>query len=142
MFSYLLRCADEIRHRRRKRSWSPLLATGRRGEDLAHRYLRQNGYTVVARNYRTRSGTAEIDLIAWDKDALVFIEVKTRHTDACGAPDRAVDREKRDHMFRGAREYSRRAGVEWEKVRFDVVNVVLDAKPSVRHSRDVFPLIR
>src|SRR5450432_3006906 len=59
------------------------------GEDLAHRFLRRQGYTVVARNYRSGSGAGEIDIVAFDKQDLVFIEVKTRASDEFGSPDRA-----------------------------------------------------
>lgn len=94
---------------------------------------------MVARNYRSRSGAGEIDLIARDGDALVFVEVKSRRSEEFGAPDRAVDQEKREALVRTAREYARRAGVEWRKVRFDIVSVVYTDPPSVSHTRDAFP---
>lgn len=119
MFSLLYRAADVLRRR------SYPANHGRIGEDLTHRYLRRKGCTVVARNYRRRSGHGEIDLVVWDRDKLVFVEVKTRETDAFGEPDRAVDAEKQLHLIRAAREYAHRANVEWQHVRFDVVSVVL-----------------
>ncbi|MBI4875180.1 MAG: YraN family protein, partial [Acidobacteria bacterium] len=118
--------------------WNEDRARGRRGEDLAHRRLRALGYTVVARNWRTRSGSGEADLVAWDGAALVFVEVKSRATDEYGAPDRAIDRDKRLHIERAARDYARRAGVEWSRVRFDVINVLDARPPSVTHLRDAF----
>ena len=139
MIQFLLRLSDAARHRARLRSWSPTLASGRRGEDLAHRFLQKRGFRVVARNYRSRSGAGEIDLIARDGDALVFVEVKSRRSEEFGAPDRAVDQEKREALVRTAREYARRAGVEWRKVRFDIVSVVYTDPPSVSHTRDAFP---
>ena len=60
------------------------------------------GLTVVARNYRTPGGSAEVDLIARDGAWLVFVEVKTRQTDEFGAPDRAIDPIKRDKIRRAA----------------------------------------
>jgi len=104
---------------------------GRLGEDLAHRFLRRQGCVVVARNYRTPSGEGEIDLVAWQKETLVFIEVKTRSSTEFGTPDRAVDGEKREHIRRAARDYARRAGVEWERTRFDIVSVLLEKKPRI-----------
>jgi putative endonuclease len=98
---------------------------GRVGEDLAHRYLRRHGCTIVARNYRTRSGSGEIDLVAWQGETLVFVEVKTRDSAEFGAPDRAVDADKERHVRIAARDYARRAGVEWQRTRFDIVSVVL-----------------
>ena len=84
---------------------------GRIGEDLAHRYLRRKGCTIVARNYRTRSGSGEIDVVAWQEETLVFVEVKTRSSEEFGAPDRAVDADKQRHLRTAARDYARRAGV-------------------------------
>ena len=51
---------------------------GRAGEDLAHRWLRSHSFIVVARNWRPPQGGGEIDIVAWDGDVLVFVEVKTR----------------------------------------------------------------
>lgn len=130
--------ADALRYRARKDRWAQDQATGRRGEDLAHRFLQRAGLVIVARNYRMASGAGEIDLVGWENDRLVFVEVKTRHTDEYGAPDRAVGREKRQSLMRAARDFARHAEVSWEKVRFDVVNVLLSAPPKVTHFRDTF----
>src|SRR5208283_3112143 len=70
------------------------LKTGARGETLAYWYLRQAGYTIVARNRRARSGAGEIDLIGWDGPVLSFVEVKTRTTEAAGPPETAVSKSK------------------------------------------------
>src|ERR1700674_3832276 len=112
---------DWLRDVRRRRLWSADLAAGRRGEDLAHRFLRRQGVVIVARNYRLASGGAEADLIAWEGGLLAIVEVKSRETDAFGPPDRAIGEEKLRHMLRVAREYAARANVPWERVRFDVV---------------------
>jgi putative endonuclease len=134
---FLLKAADLLRHKARLRRWNPDLASGRRGEDLAHRYLQSLGYRVVARNWRARCGP-EVDLIAHDGDALVFIEVKSRKTDEFGSPDRAIGREKELHLLRAAREYTRRAGADWARVRFDVVNVVFSEPARIELLRDAF----
>jgi putative endonuclease len=132
MIGLLYRAADALRRR-----W---LGNdhGRMGEDLAHRYLRRHGCTVVARNYRTRSGSGEIDLVAWHGNTLVFVEVKTRASAEFGAPDRAVDAEKRDHLHRAAVDYARRANVEWARTRFDIVSVVLDNPVRIEWMREAF----
>ena len=122
MIGLLYRAADALRRRTLRGDH------GRLGEDLAHRYLRSNGCTVVARNYRTPSGSGEIDIVAWHREILVFIEVKTRATADFGEPDRAVDIQKRDHIRRAAQDYLRRAEVELQRARFDIVSLVL-AKP-------------
>jgi putative endonuclease len=128
----LYRAADALRRRYLQHDH------GRIGEDLAHRYLRRRGYTVIARNYRTRSGSGEIDIVAWNGPTLVFIEVKTRQTDEYGSPDRAVDAEKKQRLRVAARDYARRAGVLPERTRFDVVSVVLGGKPRIEWVRDAF----
>ena len=120
----ILEFSDWLRHQGRRRRWKPDLALGRRGEDLAHRYLKKRGYVIVARNYRLAAGDAEADIIAWQEDTLVFVEVKSRQTDEFGAPERAVGPEKEAHLRRVAREYTRKAGIAAEQVRFDVVTVV------------------
>ncbi len=134
----LLGLLDALRHRARRRRWAHDQAEGRRGEDLAHRWLQSRGFRVVARNYRTPSGRGEIDLVAWHGTTLVFIEVKARRTEEHGAPDRAVDGGKRHALVGAARHYARRANVEWGNVRFDVVSVVLGDPPSVAHHPDAF----
>jgi len=131
MFSLIYRAADALRRR------SLRADHGRIGEDLAHRYLRGRGCTVVARNYRPATGHGEIDLVAWQGDRLVFVEVKTRDTAEFGEPERAVDAEKRMHLARAARDYARRAGVEWRQVRFDVVAVTLSPR-RIEWRRDAF----
>lgn len=138
MLSLLYRAADACRHHRRRRVWTADQAVGRRGEDLAHRYLQKQGLMVVARNYRARSGVGELDVIAWEGETLVFVEVKSRQTDEFGAPDRAVGADKQGRLVRAAHEYVRRAGVDWSKVRFDIVNVLSAEPPSITHLRDVF----
>jgi len=138
MLSLLYRLSDRLRHRARMRRTPIDIARGRRGEDLAHRFLRRQGYTIVGRNFRPRNGAGEIDLVAWEGDYLVFVEVKSRATDEFGTPDRAVDPEKRGHLERAAREYARRAEVEWERVRFDIVSILLTEPPKVELLRDAF----
>src|SRR5512133_2657756 len=84
------------------------LSTGQRGEDEAYFFLRQAGYVVVARNWRVSGRKGEVDLIAWERDVLCFIEVKTRTTRDVKPAEAAVDNDKQ-HQLRGmARAYLRR----------------------------------
>ena len=129
---------DRLRDARRRRTWDRDLAVGRRGEDLAHRYLRRLGYIIVARNYRLSSGEAEADLIAREGEDLVIVEVKTRETAEYGPPERAVSREKQRHLIRVAREYARKTDTPWERVRFDVVSIVMGNKPAIVLLRGAF----
>lgn len=131
MLNLIYRAADALRRRSVKDNH------GRLGEDLAHRYLRGRGCTVVARNYRPPGGHGEIDLVVWHGEKLAFVEVKTRDTAEFGEPERAVDAEKQLNLTRAARDYARRAGVEWQKVRFDVVAVILSPR-RIEWLRDAF----
>ena len=81
MLTLIYRAADALRRR------SLVANHGRMGEDLAHRYLRGRGCTVVARNYRPPSGHGEIDLVAWQGENLVFVEVKTGRSRPNDEPD-------------------------------------------------------
>ena len=128
---------DKLRDLRRKRILSADLAKGRRGEDLAHRYLRRRGYTVVARNYRLAAGDAEADLIARQGEAVVIVEVKTRETAEFGPPDRAIGPDKQRHLLRIAREYSHKTGVPLENFRVDVVAIVLTKPLHIELHRNV-----
>ena len=132
MINLLYRASDALRRRAIRDDH------GRLGEDMAHRYLRGHGCTIVARNYRPPGGGGEIDLVAWQGETLVFVEVKTRAGTDFGSPDRAVDAEKRTHLARAARDYARRAGVDWEKTRFDIVSIVLEDRPRIEWIRDAW----
>jgi putative endonuclease len=134
----LYRLADRLRDAARTKSGPRTAAHGSLGEDLAHRLLRRHGFTVVARNYRPPSGHGEIDLVAWDGPTLAFVEVKSRMSEDFGAPEDAVDGDKRRFLCRAARDYARRAGVEWERTRFDLVTVILTDPPKVDLRKDAF----
>lgn len=132
--------ADRVRHwaRRRRAGANQAHALGRRGEDIAHRYLQRAGLIVVARNYRTPGGSAEVDLVARDGETLVFVEVKTRETDEFGAPDRAIDALKRDKIRRAASNYLTRSGHDRTLIRFDVVSVLTTPVLRVDHVRNAW----
>ena len=131
MLGILYRAADAVRRR------SHSADHGRIGEDLAHRYLRAHGCTIVARNYRPRSGHGEIDLVVWHGGQLVFVEVKTRASAEFGEPEGAVDSEKQRHLLRAAGEYARRTGRDVRECRFDVVAITLSPR-RIAWRRDAF----
>ncbi len=97
--------------------------TGRSGEDAAVRYLEQQGYSIIERNYRLRIG--EVDIIARDGEYLVFIEVKTRRGRNFGSPFEAVDARKQRQICKVALSYLHGKEIP---VRFDVVAVHLDRR--------------
>ncbi len=100
---------------------------GVRGETFAYWYLRRQGYTIVARNYRLPHPHGEIDLIGWDGKVLAFVEVKTRTTASGGPPERAVNTDKQQAVERLAHYYLQRRGLGEIPYRFDVV--ALEARP-------------
>jgi len=116
------------------------LETGRRGENLAYWYLRQAGYTIVARNRAARSGAGELDLVGWDGPVLSFVEVKTRTTLAAGPPEEAVSKAKQKRIARAAHEYIRRLRHKPPSYRFDIASVAWDPQAGlqVRLIKDAF----
>jgi putative endonuclease len=133
----LWKLSDCARQFRQKQALNAVAALGRRGEDIAHRYLRSAGYMVVARNYRP-GADSEIDIVARRGELMVFVEVKTRTSGAFGSPERAIDLEKEKNIVRAARSFATRAGMEWNRVRFDTISVVLTRPPSIVHQMDAF----
>jgi putative endonuclease len=94
---------------------------GDSGELLAYHFLRNNGYKIVARKYKRRSG--EIDLIGWDNDILSFIEVKFRNHLDHGRPEEAVKRHKQKQICRVAREYRNSHNLHDINYRYDIVSI-------------------
>ncbi len=113
---------------------------GLEGEARAERALRQAGLRVLDRRFRTRRG--ELDLVALDGDVIVFVEVKTRTGEGTGAPAESVTRVKQERLARTALAWLQRRGWLDRRCRFDVVEVLLDARGGVRlrHLRDAFRL--
>jgi putative endonuclease len=123
-----------------ERSKSEIWDLGVRGETLAYWYLRQAGYTVVARNWRARSGAGELDLVGWEGPILAFVEVKTRTSEAAGPPEEAVSPNKQKRVIRAAKEYLRQLSRKPMSCRFDVVSVSLHPEEGlqVRLIKDAF----
>jgi putative endonuclease len=134
----IARAGDKARQWRESFDLTPTQALGRKGEDIAHRYLRSRGYNVVARRFRLEDGSGEVDLIARRRNTIIFVEVKTRRTTAYGAPERAVDPEKERKIVRAARSYVLKSGAEWSQVRFDIISVVIAKPPVITHFEDAF----
>lgn len=119
---------------------------GRLGESYASSYLEQHGYHLVAANFTLPVGrnlrgaviNAEIDLVAYDRATLCFIEVKTRASDRFAPPEVNVDLRKRRQITRAARAYRQMLGLEDQPYRYDVVTVVLapDSIPAIELLRN------
>ncbi len=113
---------------------------GRSGEDRAARHLANLGYRVLERNYSTKQG--EIDLIALDRETIVFVEVKTRTSDAYGAPELAVDQRKQERMVKAALGYLKQKRLYHLSCRFDVVAISGGKEAKVEIIRDAFEMDR
>lgn len=116
------------------------VSTGERGERLAAAFLRKQGYSVVARNWRSpRDRRDELDLVCRDGEVLVFIEVKTRAAGALVSGYHAVDKRKKAVVLRAAKAYLRGLRDRPHTYRFDVVEVsiVSGGAPEVRHYENI-----
>ena len=109
------------------------LTLGQQGEAYAAAYLEQCGYRLVAANFTLPIGrnkqsaviTGELDLVAYDKDVLCFVEVKTRASDWFATPEVNVDKRKRRQIARAARAYRQMFELDDAPYRYDVVTVIL-----------------
>jgi putative endonuclease len=116
------------------------LRRGRLGERAAKKYLQQRGMKFLTANFRSNRG--EMDLILRDGDCLVFTEVKTRSSEEWTRPAAAVDRERRGRLTRTALDYLRLLHNPPVKIRFDIVEVLLQdgAVREIRHLPNSFPM--
>ena len=119
-------------------------STGSWGEAQSERALRQKGYSILGR--RVHVGRRdELDLIARDGAVLVFVEVKTRKTEAFGRPGAAVNHAKRHYLSRAAVRYLKHLHQRPNAFRFDIVEVIGTLNtpaPLIRHIENAFPLDR
>jgi putative endonuclease len=112
---------------------------GKLGEDKAVCLLKDNGYRIIFRNYKTKLG--EIDIIALDNDTVCFIEVKTRKSDKCGLPLEAISVFKQRQISKVALVYLKEKRLLDKKSRFDVVSVLfLDDRPRIDLVKNAFEL--
>jgi len=123
----------------RPRSTDPRHDLGKRGEDLAARYLQRLGYRIIARRERVLRG--DLDIIALDDRTVVFVEVRTRTDTLHGHPSETIDSRKQRRIATLANAYIRRHRLEDCRVRIDVVTVTLagpDGQPEVEHFQNAF----
>ena len=112
---------------------------GKKGEELALRFLKKNGYRIIGRNYVCKMG--EMDIIAREKDTLAFVEVKTRTSTDFGPPQLAVNSSKQRQLSKVALNYLKEKKLEDVKARFDVVAILLGSKgEEIELIRDAFDL--
>ena len=105
------------------------------GENIASRYLLDNGYDILKRNYRVKSG--EVDIIAIHSGILVFVEVKTRKNSNFAYARESVNHKKQMRIRNVARSYISENIISYERIRFDVIEIYTDNK-YINHFKDSF----
>lgn len=112
---------------------------GKFGEELACKYLKDNNYGIVERNFSCLQG--EIDIIAYDiqNKELVFFEVKTRTNFNYGFPSDSVNKQKKRHILRSVEYYLYSRNMQNVFVRIDVIEIVVNkGKYKLNHLKQVF----
>ncbi|MDD2654016.1 MAG: YraN family protein [Candidatus Omnitrophica bacterium] len=92
------------------------------GEKKAQEFLKDNGYKILDKNFRTALG--EIDIVAKDKDCICFVEVKTRTSDQKGSPLEAITKNKQHKLSQMALLYLKNKNLLHKSARFDIVSVM------------------
>ena len=115
------------------------LLLGDRGERAAVRYLKKQGFRIIAKQYRNSYG--EVDIVAQDGKTTVFVEVKTRTSTNDGQPFEAVDLRKQEKITRIALAWLKKHGRLEQPSRFDVVSILWPderGEPQIQHFRNAF----
>ena len=100
--------------------------TGKSGEEIASNYLEEQDYKILERNFSCNQG--EIDIIAKDKEEIVFIEVKTRTNKKYGEGSEAVNINKQKHLLRAIKYYIYIKKYENNFIRIDVIEIYIKNK--------------
>lgn len=112
------------------------LSFGYDGEKIAYDYLEKNNYYIIRKNYRCSYG--EIDIIAYDKNEIVFIEVKTRKSTFYGEARESVDLYKKKHIRKSAEFFIMKNKLENFYIRFDVIEVYMRNKIyNINHIKNI-----
>lgn len=114
------------------------VVVGKSGEDLAKEYLISNGYRILLTNYRNKIG--EIDIIAMDKDILVFVEVKTRTSISYGYAFEAVDYRKQRKIINTSMVYIKYHNIFDTQLRYDIIEVYKTKNIKINHLENAFCL--
>ena len=110
---------------------------GKRGEAIAVRWYRRQGYVVVARNYHTRFG--ELDLICWKGKTMVFVEVKTRTSRAYGLPVDSIDQYKLDKLYLATQIWLQRNNYQGELL-FQLLGIQLTKNKAYISIRELYSI--
>ena len=109
---------------------------GKKGEEIASKYLNNNGYEVIKQNFRCKLG--EIDLIAIKNNTIIFVEVKTRSSTKFGTAEQAVDSKKKRHILRTSQVFLTKNELNNCNLRFDVISVYMNGDIyKIEHFKDI-----
>jgi len=109
---------------------------GKKGEDIAYRFLVGKGFNILDRNWRHQKD--EVDIIAMDGKFIVFVEVKTRSTAYFGDPDDAVDNKKQRFLIRAAEAYVESKEI-FNEIRYDIISIIIEGNTQrINHIEDAF----
>ena len=111
------------------------ISIGKKGEELAQEFLKKQGYKILETN-KHFSKFCEIDIIAEDKNTLVFCEVKTRKTDICGSPFEAITESKYQNIKKGVFFYLQE-NPKYKKFRIDAISIILEPKLEIKHLKNI-----
>ncbi len=114
---------------------------GNRGEKIAAKLLRKQGYRIIEKNYHSRLG--EIDIVAKEDESIVFVEVKTRRCTDFGLPEEALSYDKRRRLSKLALGYLAHRRIKDTNCRFDVVSILMDNNRAnhIKLIKNAFPAV-
>ena len=109
---------------------------GKCGENIAIKYLKENNYKIIEKNFLCKQG--EIDIICTNGEYIIFTEVKTRSNFLYGRPSEAVNKEKQKHMYKAAKYYLYLHKMDEYFVRFDVIEIYISKnKYKINHIKQI-----
>ena len=112
---------------------------GKKGEEIAYKYLESQGYDILETNWRL--GHLEADIIAAKDGILVFAEVKTRRSDEYGAPEDFVDKRKQRAYVKIANNYIL-TNKRTDEARFDIIAIITDGQSfNIKHIPNAFTVV-
>lgn len=112
------------------------MSLGAFGENLAEKFLKDKGYSILKKNYHSRFG--EIDIVAKDKDTLVFVEVKTRSSFSFGTPLEAINSQKLRKLIKTSQFFLNQFGYGDVPYRFDAIEVITsNLKNEINHLENI-----
>ena len=111
---------------------------GKEGEEIATAFLESKGYTILDRNYSFER--AEVDIVAYDNQKIVFVEVKTRSGSSYGRPEDSISTQKKKSIFKASEAWLYERKMDSAPVRFDVISILKESRkaPDITHYEGAF----